>query len=86
MPRGRSPGSSIKRPRQYEKMRESGMSKGKAARISNAGPSASRKGGRAESYDDWNKNDLMNRARDLGISGRSSMTKGQLVKALRSNR
>jgi hypothetical protein len=86
MPRGRSPGSSIKRPGQYEKMRKSGMSKGKAARISNAGPSASRKGGRAEPYDDWNKDDLMKRARDLGISGRSSMTKGQLVKALRSNR
>ena len=86
MPRGRSHGPSVKRPRQYEKMREHGMSKGKAARISNAGPSASRKGGRAEPYDDWSKDDLMKRARDLDISGRSSMTKSQLVKALRSSR
>ena len=47
MPRGKSPGPSIKRPEQYEAMREKGMSKGKAARISNAGKSASRKGGRS---------------------------------------
>jgi hypothetical protein len=43
MPRGRSHGSSVKNPRQYEKMRSSGMSKGKAARISNAGKGAQRK-------------------------------------------
>ena len=46
MPRGRSPGPSIKNPRQYEKMRSSGMSKSKAARISNAGKGALRKGGK----------------------------------------
>jgi hypothetical protein len=86
MPRGRSHGPSVKNPRQYEKMRSSGVSKGKAARISNAGKSAQRKGGRQSSYDDWTKDDLMKRARDLGISGRSSMSKGQLVKALRSTR
>lgn len=86
MPRGRSPGPSIKNPRQYEKMRSSGMSKGKAARISNAGKSALRKGAKRPSYDDWSKDDLMKRARDLDISGRSSMNKSQLVKALRSSR
>jgi hypothetical protein len=86
MPRGRSPGSSIKNPRQYEKMRSSGMSKSKAARISNAGKGALRKGGTQPSYDDWSKHDLMKRARDLDISGRSSMNKGQLIRALRSSR
>jgi hypothetical protein len=86
MPRGRSPGPSVKNSRQYEKMRSSGMSKGKAARISNAGKSALRKGGKRPSYDDWSKDDLMKRARDLDISGRSSMNKSQLVKALRSSR
>ncbi|HET6835226.1 MAG TPA: Rho termination factor [Acidimicrobiales bacterium] len=86
MPRGRSPGPSIKNPRQYEKMRSSGMSKHKAARISNAGKGALRKGGKQPSYDDWTKDDLMKRARDLDISGRSSMNKGQLIKALRSSR
>jgi hypothetical protein len=86
MPRGRSPGPSIKNPRQYEKMRESGMSKSKAARISNAGKGALRKGGRQPSYDDWSKDELMKRARDLDIPGRSSMNKAQLMRALRSSR
>jgi hypothetical protein len=85
MPRGRSPGPSIKNPRQYEKMRSSGMSKGKA-RMSNAGEAAQRKGGKQAAYNEWSKEDLMKRARDLDISGRSSMNKGQLVKALRSIR
>lgn len=86
MPRGRSPGPSIKNPGQYEKMRSSGMSKSKAARISNAGKSALRKGGKQASYADWSKDDLMKRARDLDIRGRSSMNKAQLVRALRSTR
>jgi hypothetical protein len=84
MPRGCSPGPSIKNPRQYEKMRSSGMSQSKAARISNAGKDALRKGGNQPSYDDWSKDDLMKRARDLDIPGRSSMNKAQLVRALRS--
>ena len=86
MPRGRSPGPSIKNPRQYEKMRSSGISKSKAARIANAGKGALRKGGKQPSYDDWSKDDLLKRARDLDMSGRSSMNKAQLVKALRSSR
>lgn len=36
MPGGRKPGPSIKRPAQYEALREKGMSKERAARISNA--------------------------------------------------
>ena len=82
MPRGRSPGPSIKNPRQYEKMRSSGMSKSKAARISNAGKGALRRGGKQPSYADWSKDDLMKRARDLDIRGRSSMNKTQLKRAL----
>ncbi len=86
MPRGRSHGPGVKNPRRYEKMRSSGMSKSKAARISNAGKGALRKGGKQPSYDDWSKEDLMKRARDLDIPGRSSMNKGQLIRALRSTR
>jgi hypothetical protein len=67
-------------------MRSSGMSKSKAARISNAGKPALRKGGKQASYADWSKDDLMKRARDLDIRGRSSMNKAQLVRALRSTR
>ncbi len=83
MPRGKSPGPSIKRPRQYEAMRSQGMSKAKAARISNAGKSAARKGARSSSYDDMTKDQLMTRARQRNIKGRSSMSKGQLISALR---
>ena len=43
------------------------------------------RGGRSPSYDDWTKDDLMKRAREIGISGRSSMTKAELIKALRNH-
>ncbi len=63
MPRGASPGPSVKHPRQYEAMRDQGMSKSKAARISNAGTPAARKGGRASDYEDMTKDQLLDRAR-----------------------
>jgi hypothetical protein len=43
MPRGKSPGPSIKRPEQYEALKEEGYSKSRAAAISNEaakGPTA----------------------------------------------
>jgi len=83
MPRGGSHGPSVKRPRQYEAMRDQGMSKSKAARISNAGKPAARRGGKASDYEDMTKSELLDRARQRGISGRSSMNKGELIKALR---
>lgn len=51
---GKSHGPSIKKPKQYEGLREKGMSKQRAAAISNAnargsGNPASRKGGRNSS-------------------------------------
>ena len=84
MPKGKRPGSSIKNPKQFEAMRDQGMSKQKAARISNAGRSASRKGGKASDFEDMTKDQLMSRARQRSISGRSSMSKGELIRALRS--
>jgi hypothetical protein len=83
MPRGKSHGPSVKRPRQYEAMRDEGMSKSKAARISNAGKPASKRGGKSSAYEDMTKDELMDRARRRDISGRSSMSKGELIKALR---
>jgi hypothetical protein len=44
-----------------------------------------KRGGKSASYEDWSKKDLVDRARELGISGRSSMTKDQLIKALRNH-
>jgi hypothetical protein len=47
--------------------------------------SVGRKGGRSESYDDWNVDDLRKRAGQIGIEGRSKMNKSELVKALRNH-
>jgi hypothetical protein len=86
----RKPGPSVKDPEMYEALRDDGASKEKAARISNAAANTSRrsvgaKGGRSGDYDDWTKQDLMKRAREIGIEGRSSMSKAELVTALRNH-
>ena len=78
-------GPSVKDDRKYEAIRKSGASKEKAARIANAGKSASKKGGKAGKYEDWRKDDLQKKAKDVGIEGRSNMSKGDLVKALRNH-
>lgn len=88
MPAGKKPGPSVKDDDTYEALRREGNSKEKSARIANAAANASRssvgtKGGRSPSYDDWTKDDLLKRARELDIEGRSSMSKSQLIDALR---
>jgi hypothetical protein len=79
-------GPSVKDDEQYEKLREKGESKEKAARIANTGRStAGRRGGKSGSYEDWSKKDLEERAREIGIEGRSKMNKGELIEALRNH-
>jgi hypothetical protein len=83
------PRAQIKDEKTYQKLREKGESKEESARIANATADSSRrkvgaKGGKSLSYDDWSKADLVKRARELGIKGRSSMSKPQLVNALRN--
>jgi hypothetical protein len=81
-------GPSVKDDRLYEELREEGASKEKAARIANAkagGEDVSRKGGRAEDYEDRTKEDLEERAREIGIEGRSNMSKDELIDALRNH-
>jgi hypothetical protein len=90
MPGSRKPGPSVKDDTTYEKLRDDGASKEKAARIANAAANSSRssvgrKGGRAGSYEDWTKDDLLERAREIGIDGRSTMNKSELVDALRNH-
>ncbi len=84
------PRSSIKDEKQYEALRRDGASKEKAARISNASAGSSRsttgrKGGSSKGYEDRSKAELMDKAREVGISGRSKMNKDQLVDALRNH-
>ncbi len=87
---GRKPGPSVKDPEMYEALRDDGASKEKAARISNAAAATSRhavgkKGATARDYTDRSKDDLMKRAKELGIKGRSKMSKAELVDALRNH-
>jgi hypothetical protein len=82
----RDPGPSVKDPERYEKLREQGESKEKAARIANTPRrQAGKRGGRSGSYEDWNVDDLRKRAAEIGIEGRSNMSKGELIKALRNH-
>ena len=81
-------GPSIKDDKLYEKLREEGESKEKAARIANAkagGEDVSSKGGEAEDYEDRTKEELEERAAEIGIEGRSEMSKDELISALRNH-
>lgn len=84
------PNSSIKNEELYRELRCDGDSKEKAARISNAaaarGTSTVRKkGGKAGSYDDWTVPQLKKRAKELGLSGYSGLTKDKLITKLRNH-
>ena len=80
----------MKDPELYESLRDDGASKEKAARIANAASNSSRsevgsRGGKSGSYEDWTVEDLRKRAAELDIDGRSKMSKGDLVDALRNH-
>jgi hypothetical protein len=82
--------SSLKDPELYEKLRDDGASKEKAARISNAaanrGRSAvGRKGGTSGDYEDWTVEQLRRRAKELGLTGYSGKRKSELISALRNH-
>ena len=82
----RDHGPSIKDDEQYERLREEGASKQKAARIANTDPQAEgKRGGQSPRYEDQSKEDLEERARELGIEGRSNMNKDELIDALRNH-
>ena len=79
-------GPNIKDDEQYEKLREEGASKEKAARIANTDRSAAgKRGGTTSEYEELTKDELQERARDIGIEGRSEMDKDELIKAPRNH-
>lgn len=81
-------GPSVKDEETYDALREQGASKEKAARIANAraaGDQPSKKGGEAAPYEEWRRDALYDRAREIGIEGRSKMDKGALIDALRNH-
>lgn len=84
------PRTQIKDEKTYRALRREGNSEEKSARIANAAAGSSRtsvgrRGGQSGSYQDWSKKDLLQRAREIGIKGRSSMSKAQLISALRGH-
>lgn len=86
----RGPGPSVKDPELYEALRDDGASKEKAARIANAAAKSSRsdvgrKGATAENLPDRTVEELRQRAKELGIKGRSRMRKDELIHALRNH-
>ena len=82
MPGGKT--SKIKNEEQYEALKDKGYSKQKAARIANT-PDSGKKGGKSEAYEDRTRQELYQKAREVGIKDRSKMSKEELMEALRNN-
>ena len=78
------PNPRIKNEEQYEALRDKGYSKEKSARIANT-PDSGKKGGEASPYEEWTKDKLYDKAKMVGIEGRSNMTKDELIHALRNH-
>ena len=73
--------NSIKNEDQYETLRDKGMSKEKAARIANTeNPDHD-----STPYEERTKEELYEKAAEVGIEGRSKMDKSELIKALRNH-
>nr|WP_228851301.1 Rho termination factor N-terminal domain-containing protein [Aegicerativicinus sediminis] len=64
-------------------MRNQGYSKEKSARIANSN-NPGKKGGKSEPYEERSKEELYDKAKEIGIEGRSKMNKEELISALRN--
>lgn len=79
-------GSHIKDDEAYEKLREQGNSKEKAARIANSNHhKTGKKGGKGGKYEERTKDELYQKAKEVGIEGASKMKKDELIDALRNH-
>lgn len=83
-------GPSVKDNEVYEALRRDGASKEKAARIANEAAGSSRsevgkRGGDSEDLEERTVEELQERARELGIEGRSDLSKRELLDAIRNH-
>lgn len=74
----------IRNEEQYEALLDKGYSKEKSARIANT-ENAGEKGGKASNYEVRTKKEIYEQAKEIGIEGRSKMSKDELISALRNN-
>ena len=84
MGKQKDPGPSVKDKDRYEALRDKGYSKEKSARIANT-KNPGKKGGNADPYEERTREELYDKAKEVGITGRSKMDKKQLIHALRNN-
>ena len=77
-------GPQIKNDETYEELREEGASKEKAARIANA-QSNDNVDARGKNLEDRTKDELYDEAQEIGIEGRSEMSKDELIDAIRNH-
>ena len=81
--------TSVKDKALYKRLRNLGVSVKESTRVANASAKTPRSktsqhGGASTSYDNWKVPELQRRAKKVGIKGRSTMNKKQLIKALRT--
>ncbi|HET9811596.1 MAG TPA: Rho termination factor N-terminal domain-containing protein [Sphingomicrobium sp.] len=81
---GKDHGPEIKKPAMYESLRDDGMSKEKAARISNAKAEGSLDHDSTQ-LENRSKEELYDEAKEIGIEGRSDMSKKELIDAIRDH-
>ncbi|WP_455168954.1 DUF7218 family protein [Aegicerativicinus sediminis] len=77
-------GPSVLDDAKYEALRNQGYSKEKSARIANSN-NPGKKGGKSEPYEERSKEELYDKAKEIGIEGISKMNKEELISALRNH-
>ncbi len=84
MPKGKM--KSIKNEAQYEALRDKGYSKEKSARIANAPDTETgKKGGKAPPYEEWTREELYNKTKEIGLEKVSHLKKEELIERLRNH-